>query len=48
MATIRNKDGELWDPESGFVYNDDGTVRRPGLPGLAPLTKAQALKEGGV
>lgn len=28
MPTTRNKDGELWDPVSGYVYNDDGTVLR--------------------
>lgn len=47
MTILRNKDGELWDPVSGFVYDDDGKVLRPGLPGhtaASPGTVKNAAK----
>lgn len=45
MPTTRNKDGELWDPATGFVYDDEGSVLRPGHRHEKPLTKTQAIAE---
>ncbi|MEA3144084.1 MAG: hypothetical protein QOG31_1408 [Thermoplasmata archaeon] len=43
MPVILNKDREAWDPETGFVYNADGTVKRPGLTRLQPLAPAEVV-----
>lgn len=44
MPVVRNKDGEAWDPETGHVYNDDGTVLRDGLPYTTKLSKTAAAE----
>lgn len=42
MTLERNKDGEVWDTDTGFVYDTDGTVKRPGVIGAAPLAQDAA------
>jgi hypothetical protein len=49
MAILRNKDNEVWDNETGFVYDEDGKVVRPGIGGTKALTPAEvkrAIKGG--
>lgn len=44
MPLVLNKDREAWDPETGFVYNEDGTVLRAGHRHFSPMTTAAAKR----
>lgn len=46
MTLRLNKDLEAWDDVTGIVYNDDGTVRRPGLPRTTPFDPAAVAAAG--